>query len=65
MDCKDVTFRSDALTSYSGEKFEITWGDSLNSLYHIYTKKYDNNKMKVRNENSGIAKQAIGRCIHG
>jgi len=42
-------FGKDALTSYSGEKFEITWEDSL-KLFNIYSKEYCNKKMKVRKE---------------
>jgi len=42
-------FGQDVLTSYSGDKFEITWEDSLN-LFRIYSKEYVNKKMKVRNE---------------
>jgi hypothetical protein len=32
-------FGRDALTSYSGQKFEITWENSLN-LFRIYSKEY-------------------------
>jgi len=42
-------FGKDALTGYSGEKFEITWEDSL-KLFNIYSKEYCNKKMKVRKE---------------
>ena len=42
-------FGKDALTSYSGEKFEIVWEDSL-KLFHIYSKEYGNKKINVRNE---------------
>jgi hypothetical protein len=31
-------FGQDALTSYSGEKFDMAWKDSLNVLHHIYSK---------------------------
>lgn len=37
----------DALTSYSGEKFDISWEDSLNVFRHIYSKKYSKKKMKA------------------
>ena len=44
-------FGKDALTSYSGEKFDMSWEDRLNVLYHIYSKKYgDKKKMKARKE---------------
>jgi hypothetical protein len=33
-------FGQDALTSYSGEKFDMSWEDSLNVLHHIYSKEY-------------------------
>ena len=56
-------FGQDALTSYSGEKFDMSWEDSLNVLYHIYSKEYEK-KMKVK-RGLGISKQAIGGCIHG
>ena len=42
-------FGKDALTGYNGEKFEITWEDSL-KLFNIYSKEYCNKKMKVRKE---------------
>ena len=42
-------FGKDSLTGYSGEKFEITWEDSL-KLFNIYSKEYGNKKMKVRKE---------------
>ena len=38
-----------SLTSYSGQKFDISWEDSLNVFYHIYSKDYGK-KMKVRKE---------------
>jgi hypothetical protein len=43
-------FGQDALTSYSGEKFDMIWEDSLNVFHHIYSKKCSKNKIKVRNE---------------
>ena len=44
-------FGQDALTSYSGEKFDMSQEDGLNVLYHIYSKEYgDKKKMKVRKE---------------
>src|SRR4051812_47505883 len=42
-------FGKDALTSYSGEKFDISWEDSLNVFHHIYSKEYGK-RMKVRKE---------------
>jgi hypothetical protein len=39
----------DALTSYSGEKFDMSWEDSLNVFHHVYSKEYAK-KMKVRKE---------------
>jgi hypothetical protein len=43
-------FGKDALTRYSGEKFDMSWEDSLNVFYHIYSKEYGKKKMNVRNE---------------
>ena len=43
-------FGQDALTSYSGEKFDMIWEDSLNVLHRIYSKEYGKKKMKVRRE---------------
>jgi len=43
-------FGQDALTSYSGEKFDISWEDSLNVFHHIYSKGYGNKKLKMRKE---------------
>jgi hypothetical protein len=37
------------LTSYSGQKFDMTWEDSLNVFHHIYSKEYGK-KMKIRKE---------------
>jgi phosphopentomutase len=42
-------FGKDALISYSGQKFEVTWENSLN-FFRIYSKEYVNKKMKVRKE---------------
>ena len=43
-------FGQDALTSYSGQKFDMSWEDSLNMFHHhIYSKEYGK-KMKVRDE---------------
>ncbi len=42
-------FGRDALTIYSGEKFDMSWEDNLNVFHHIYSKGYGN-KMKVRKE---------------
>jgi hypothetical protein len=42
-------FGQDGLTSYSGEKFDITWEDSLNVLHHIYSKDFKKT-MKIRDE---------------
>ena len=38
MDYQDVAFGKDALTSYSGEKFDMTLEDSFNVFHHIYSK---------------------------
>ena len=43
-------FGKDALTSYSGEKFDMRWVDSMNVFHHIYSKEYGKKKMKVRKE---------------
>ena len=43
-------FGKDALTSYSGEKFDMSWEDSLNVFHHIYSKEYGKKRMKIRNE---------------
>ena len=43
-------FGKDALTSYSYEKFDISWEDNLNVFHHIYSKEYGEKKMKVRKE---------------
>lgn len=43
-------FGQDALTSYSGEKFDMSWEDSLNVFHHIHSKEYVKKKMKVRSE---------------
>ncbi|MGN6623195.1 MAG: hypothetical protein ACTHKK_03545 [Candidatus Nitrosocosmicus sp.] len=42
-------FGQDALTSYSGEKFDLSVEDALNVLHHAYSKKY-RKKMKIRKE---------------
>src|SRR6476659_1817241 len=40
-------FGQDALTSYSGQKFEMTWEDSLNMFHHhIYSKEYKGKRGK-------------------
>jgi hypothetical protein len=36
------------LTGYSGEKFEITWEDSLNVFHHVYSKEYEGKRRKIR-----------------
>jgi hypothetical protein len=43
-------FGQEARISYSGEKFDVSWEDSLNVLHHIYSKEYGETKMKVRKE---------------
>jgi len=44
-------FGQDALTNYSGEKFDMSCEDSLNVFYHIYSKEHGGyRKMKVRKE---------------
>jgi len=52
-------FGQDALTSYSGEKFEITWADSLN-LFRYYAKDYGKKKTKVRREVQEYPKKPLG-----
>jgi hypothetical protein len=42
-------FGQDALTSYSSEKFDMAWEDSLKVLHHIYSKDFKKT-MKVRKE---------------
>ena len=42
-------FGRDALTNYSGEKFDMSWEDSMNVLHHIYSKEHGK-KVKVRDE---------------
>jgi hypothetical protein len=51
-------FGRDALTSYSGQKFEITWEGSLN-LFRIYSKEYVNKKMKIRKEVQEYPNQSL------
>src|SRR3954468_4099614 len=55
-------FGQDALTSYSGQKFEITWEDSL-KLFRIYSKEYANKKMKVRNEIQEYPNKPLGEAF--
>jgi len=49
-------FGKDAIESYSEEKFEMNWKDSLNVFHHIYFKEYEEKRrrekktMKVRDE---------------
>ena len=43
-------FGKGALTGYSGKKFDMSWEDSLKLFHHIYSKEYENKKMKVRKE---------------
>jgi hypothetical protein len=43
-------FGKDARISYSGEKFDMSWEDSLNVFHHIYSKEYGNKKINVRKE---------------
>ena len=43
-------FGRDVLTSYSGEKFDMSWEDRLNIFHHIYSKEYGKKRMKIRNE---------------
>ena len=40
-------FGQDSLTEYTGERFEISWGDGL-KLFRIYSKEYHQNKKKMR-----------------
>ena len=40
-------FGKDALTCYSGEKFEINWKDRLNVFHHIYSKEYEEKRRKI------------------
>lgn len=43
-------FGQDALTSYSDEKFDMSWEDRSNVFHHIYSKAYGNKKMKFTKE---------------
>ena len=56
-------FGKDALTSYSGEKFEITWEDSL-KLFNIYSKEYWK-KMKVRKEVQEYPNKPLEEALMG
>jgi hypothetical protein len=38
-------FGQDSLTEYTGERFEISWGDGLR-LFRVYSKKYHQNKKR-------------------
>jgi hypothetical protein len=43
-------FGQDSLTEYTGERFEISWGDGL-KLFRVYSKDYKNKeKMRIRKE---------------
>ncbi len=43
-------FGQDSLTEYTGERFEISWGDGLR-VFRIYSKQSKNKKkMKIRKE---------------
>jgi|SRR4051812_13558387 hypothetical protein len=48
-------FGKDALTSFGGKNFGMSWKDSLNVLHHVYSKEYEGKrrkktKLKVRGE---------------
>jgi hypothetical protein len=56
-------FGQDALTSYSGQKFDMSWEDSLNVFHHIYSKEYGNKKMKVRKEVQEYPNKPLGEAF--
>jgi hypothetical protein len=53
-------FGQDALTSYSGEKFDMNWENRLNVFCLIYSKEYVKKKMIVKRDLM-IPKQANRR----
>jgi hypothetical protein len=57
-------FGQDALTSYSGDKFDMAWEDSLNVLHYIYSKDFKKNN-EVKERSLGISKQDHRREING
>ena len=57
-------FGQDALTSYSGQKFDMIWENSLNVFHHIYSKEYGN-KMKVRKEVQEYPNKPLEEALMG
>lgn len=44
-------FGQDALTSYSGDMFDMSWGDTLGVFHHAYSKLFPSkNKVRIRKE---------------
>jgi hypothetical protein len=57
-----LNFGKDALTSYSGQKFDISWEDFLELLYHIYSKEYKKKRktiFKVRDEDQEYPNKSL------
>ncbi len=52
-------FGQDSLTEYTGERFEISWGDGLR-LFRIYSKEHhQNKKMRIRKETQEYPKTPL------
>ena len=58
-------FGQDALTSYSGQKFDMTWEDSLKCLSSYLFQRVWEKQDESKKRSSRISKQAIEGCIHG
>ena len=55
-------YGKDALTSYSGEKFDMIWEDSLNGFHHIYSKEHGK-KLDVRKEVQEYPKKPLEKSF--
>jgi hypothetical protein len=55
-------FGTDSLNGYSGDMFEIPWNEGL-ELLRIYSKQYENKKVKIRKERQEYPNKPLGEAF--
>lgn len=56
-------FGMDALTEYTGEKFEVTWENGQNVLFRVYTKRMKDKRTRIRTEQQEYPNKSLQQIV--
>jgi hypothetical protein len=56
-------FGIDALTEYTGEKFEVTWENGQNALFRVYSKRMKDKRTRIRTEQQEYPNKSLQQIV--